>query len=533
MSEKNARISKLVYLLLTLWTSLLVVWLYDVSVQDGGLASWDGYDRCAWASSVWYDIRHFEISLLWKHTNAQVVWPPLHSWITGLLFVLFNPSLQTARFVCLISFFLTGIFLLRYFKLDQNTGFPAGCLAWGLFTSSPYAVHHSVSIMSELPGLCLVTAVLFSLPQLNQRNSKGMVAGVLLGLLFLFKYNYAVLTYAGILLTVLIQSRFSLKAFFSKTNLYILGIPLIVCFFWFLPEFNHKLEGFLFFASNNPNARTPFGWESLWYYPSQIAAVYFYHPAVFIVSLILIAAAFIHSPGSFWKHPAFHLFWIHFMAAVFHPMKDIRFVFIPMGLFFLLAGISLQILITRFKPSFYFKIALTMLSILCAGYIVSIQFRLTHELQLTQENRHEAVYQTLLSYIEKDDYTGLLSAHDFLPPPALNFYLATGLDDIPDRKSGQLSRWSFLYLMISTDAVADKSVEESIEILRHDLFIRQSTKVIFLQSMNPQQISRFDEPFGGAYQYGLLLDQLPELERIYEHEFRDIDLALKIYSVNG
>lgn len=522
-----------IQLLLLSWTTLLTAWLFDYSILNCELASWDGYERSAWASTIWYDIRHFNVYQLWHHTHQQVVWPPLHSWVTGILFVIFGASLETARLVCLGSLWISAFFMIRYYSLRNSAGIFAAVTSWLLFTTSPFMVHHATSIMSELPGLCLVLSVVFALQNKVDKSQSYVLPGILLGLLFLYKYNYAGITYAALFLSRWMQSGFALRGFITKNNLQLFGIPVAIFVIWMIPEMDDKIRGFRYFATNNPNARTPLSWQSIIMYPIQLPERFFMAPWVCYISGGIMTLALVLQPKRFISHPVFTLLWVHFLAAVLHPMKDIRFVFIPMGLWFLMTGISLQWLIEKFS-----WLRATMVTVLIA-LILSVltviaavkQKELYQTPQLSMEDRHEDIIRIVTEYIEKDDFAGLFISHDLFMPPAINFYFTIMMDTLPRPRYDEPQRWSFLYLLQPRESVLGQSEEEQIKAMRHELFVRRTNKVVILKSLAPERIANFELWYGGADEMSSLLPSMPEFQLQYEKRYDDINLLLQIYHI--
>ncbi len=534
LQSETVRLHAGIKLLFVSWTALLAAWLFEHSILGCELASWDGYERSAWGASIWYDIRHFDLFHLWRHTNEQVVWPPLHSWITGTLFVLFGASLETARLVCIGSLLLSAWFLFQYFNLQQVGAVAAAIVSWLLLTASPFIAHHATSIMSELPGLCLVYAVLVSLPKDNDQQQSFFLPGVLLGLLFLYKYNYAGLTYAALFLSRWMQSGFAIKGFITKQNLQYFGIPLLILALWFIPDLKEKIGGFAYFAANNPNARTPLSWESIILYPIRLPEVFFAADWVCYVSAGIMVIGLFLSPKRFVMNPVFTLFWVHFLAAVVHPMKDIRFVFIPMGMWFLLTGISLQWIIQRFLFLQTLPGKILTASVIAAFITISLsaQIPLYQKQHLSMETRHEGIIHILTGFVQHKDFTGLFISHDLFMPPAINFYFTTIMDTLPRRSYDEPQRWSFYYLLQPKESVAQTPVDESIKALRHEMFVRKTNKVIVLQSLAPEKIVNFDLWYGGAYVMSQRLNEMEELTLLYERRFSDIDLLVKVYRVH-
>lgn len=532
-TSEQIRLQTGIQIFYLIWTLLLAVWLFDYSIMGCELASWDDYERCAWASTIWYDIRYLDLFHFWRHTNEQVVWPPLHSWVTGILFIIFGASLETARLVCLSSLWISALFMFRYFVPYSVGGMFAAVVSWMLLTSSSFMVHHATSVMSEMPGLCLIFAVVVFIPKNDKENSSFIVPGVLLGLLFLYKYNFAGITFAALLLSRWLESGFAVRAFFTKANLQLFGIPLFMFIVWMIPNMDDKISGFAYFAANNPNARTPLSWASIVMYPKQLPTTFFMAPWVCYVSGGLMLLAFAFQPKRFITNPVFTLLWLHFLAAVLHPMKDIRFVFIPMGLWYLMTGISLQWVIQRFAwlQSMPSKVILSIGLITLTMMAAISQKELYQSPQLAMESRHKDVVRFITDYVEYDDFAGLLISHDLFMPPAINFYFTTMMDTLPRRSYKEPQRWSFFFLLQPRESVLHQNEEERIKALRHELFVRRTNKIIVLKSTAPEKIVNFETWYGGADEMRGVLEKMPEVHLSFEKRYDEINLLLKIYHI--
>ncbi len=525
------------FLLLAGWSLLLCFWFFQHTIRGGGMPCWDGWERCAKGANIWYDIRHLDFVLFWNHTNAQVVWPFLHSWVTGTLFVLFGPSLETARLVTLFSFFGSGIIILLYFiKRDNPFAWIAGCISWALFTTSPLVIQHAASIMSELPGLFLVLLVLFFWPEEGENNHrKAILAGIFMGLLFLYKYNYAFLTYFSLILAVFFREHFNVRKLFSTKYELLFGLPLAMLFLWLLPDLSRKVEGLVGFALNNPNVRMPFNLSFLLFYPKRVPLEYFSSPFLAIASVILFLIALFISKKLRLNNLVLACFLVHFLAAVLHPMKDTRFMFIPMGLFFVLTGESIEELLKRIFPVVQEKkqslLLLFLIPVLVPLAIYqTYTFRQSH---ISKEKFFLAPIQTIINHTDKDNRIAFLISHDQLSPPAISYYLTIEKDMIQSREDGSLSRWNYLFLFKSGEAVRSESIEERFKQLEYYLYIYKANKIITVQSTAPWSIQRFDELFGGNQEYAELVPQLEKYSLDFERDFKQTHSRVRVFTLEA
>ncbi len=516
------------------WTLLLCIWLYHYTIRGGGLPCWDEWERCAWASNIWYDLLHFDIVLFWNHTNTQVVWPFLHSWVTGILFVLFGPTLETARLVSLLSLFGSALILLYFFlKRADPFDWIAGIVAWILFSTSPLIIQHAASVMSELPGLFLVLLVLLVWPDNTETGKRRLIlAGFFMGLLFYYKYNYAFLTYFALITATLFKERFHIRVLLSKQYDLLFGLPLTMLLLWLLPSFSRKIAGLVGFALNNPNVRMPFTLSSFLYYPERIPLEYFASPFFAIASLVLVVIAVFLSKTIRLTNPVVTCFLIHFLAAVIHPMKDARFMFIPMGLFFLLTGESVSAMLRRIflisETRRHHAILLLLLPLLIPTFVY--QTKVFRQANISKEQFFLAPIQTVINHTQKTDNIAFLISHDQISPPAITYYLTTAHDIVQSREDGSLKNWNYLFLFEPGEKVRALSAEERRKQLEYFLYIFKSTKIITIQSTAPWSIARFESLFGGTHEYAELVSQLDKFTLDFERDFKQTYSRVRVYS---
>ncbi len=537
------RLSQFALVFLAAWTLVLSFWLYTYSIREGGLPCWDGFDRCAWGAGLWTTLKNGDFYLFWHYTNQQVVWPFLHSWMTTVMFLLFGPTLPAARMVALLSYVgcacLMMIWFIRARRIDsdQQTSNPfvhtvGAASAWVLFTTSPSVAAHAVSIMSEITGLLLVLAALCALPDKKEDSIwRTIVAGFFLGLLFYYKYNYAVLTFVGVGLSRLAKHRWSIAPFFQKQDLVLFGLPMVMLAAWLAPSFPAKMYGLVGFAVNNPERRTPFNFESLLYYPRLAPEEFFAHPLLLLLFAAPIVLTLIFTRRLGLSNPATACFLIHFAAAVIHPMKDIRFVFIPMGLFYLMAGESvigaLQLWKTESGRSRLWIVGAAMALVI----MLTIVFQTGFNRQPHTSRYHDylAPIQAMVDQVTPDDKIALLVSHDLANPPSLSYHLTKHLQVVQNPFDGTEWRWRHLYLFEKGEPVRAVPEEERFQNLRHSFFVGKADTVVTIQSTAPYKIARFDDLFGGAHEYANLVPYMSEFEMVFERTFFKTDALLRVY----
>jgi 4-amino-4-deoxy-L-arabinose transferase-like glycosyltransferase len=543
LTLNGSQLFKFFLFFLVAWTLVLSVWLYTYSIREGGLPCWDGFDRCAWGASLMTALQDGDFYVFWNYTNQQVVWPFLHSWITMAVFMVFGPTLPAARLIALGSYFGASCLILYWFvraqKLEtaQENAHPlyfavGAMVSWALFTTSPVVAAHAASIMSELPGFFLVMAALCALPKdENEPLWRTILAGFFLGLLFYYKYNFAVLTFVGVGLARFAKHRWAIPRLFQKQDLVLFGVPMVMLAAWLLPFMWAKLYGLLGFVVNNPEARMPFSILSLLYYPQLAPAEYFSHPFICLLLLAPIILTLIFSRRLDLSNPIIACFLIHFAAAFIHPMKDVRFIFIPMGLFYLIVGESFagmlqQWDVTQKKDRKWAVISATIL-LLIGVFLFQTNFNRKNHASRYQD--YLAPIHAFLDHVTVDDHIALLVSHDLVNPPAISFHLVKGLNTQQNPLDDLPWRWRHLYLFEKGEPVRAIPEEERFKNLRHEFYSGKTDTVVTLQSTAPWKIARFDDLFGGAHEYANLVPYMGEFELVFERTFFKTDALLRVY----
>lgn len=523
---------------IVLWTLALTVWIYIFSIRQGGAPNWDEYERLAWTSEIWINLKNGDFYQFWRHTNSQVIWPFLHSWITAFLFLVFGPSVASARLLSLGAFTGSGLLIFSIVSRQKfRYSWLGGVLAWCLFTTAPIVVQNAASIMSEMSGLFLVLLVLIFLPQKGDREKIGPIwaATLFLSLLFFYKYNYALLTWSALLLHRFVFAGYSLRRMAVKGNGILFGLPVFALAIWFLPYWDYKTQHFLNFLTNNPAARTPLGLDFFLYYPRQIPAAYYSFPWLFYASAAAVLSAFFLSKRMRFSNPFVACFVVHFLAAVVHPMKMERFQFIPMALFFILTGEALEIVFSRCLDRFQVKspTASYVSIVLCAAMLipaVQLQSRLYRSPQTRQGSTLLAPLQAILDRVETDDRIALLITHDLACTPSVNYYYISGLNRSTADLRNSFSRWRQVFLYQSKEEILSLDLEERIRKLRDILKENKDNKIVVLECTKPELIGYYEKMYGGTQEVVRLVSLLPEFALVYENEFPKEFARVSIYA---
>ncbi len=530
--NKNAYFVQVLGWFLAIWTIVLSLWLYLYSVRHGGIPCWDGFERCAWGAHIWRDIQHLDFYHLWVHSNAQVVWPPLHSWLIGLSFSFFGPSLAAARVISLMAFFASGIMTFCWFLRRRDVySWIGGTIAWALFATAPIVIQQAVGIMSEGVGLFFTLLVLFSLPQNDDaKASRWAWSGLILGSFFLYKYNYAFLTYSGILVAQYFQAKCSLRRMIRINNLLLFGLPVLLMVLWFLVDSKTKWENLMYFVVNNPAAHHPWGFSTLFYYPQVIPGSFFVIPWLCVLCLALVFLALPFGRKLTLSSPVTACCLVHFAAVTLHPMKIERFQFITMGLFFIMAGEAVVVLCTLFlqKRKLLWK-RLSLVGVVCLlAFIINYQTTKFRQPQLHQQNVYIAPLMAVADNMADADSMAIFITHEQDCPPAATFYLMTGKDTLQRDLYTNQSHWNYLFLFQPHETVLALSEEERLRHLNYELYLNKSNKIVIIESTEPSGIAIFPTVFAGVQEYIKLIPKLEKYHQVFERTFHKAKARVRI-----
>lgn len=524
---------------IVLWTMALAGWVYVYSIRQGGAPNWDEFERLAWASEIWQSLWRCDWFHFWRHTNSQVIWPFLHSWLTAFLFLLFGPAVAVARLLSLFAF-LGSSLMVFYAVVREQSRFSwlGGIAAWSLFTLSPIVINNSASIMSEMFGLWMTLLILLCLPRDESQEKTGrlLAPSIFLSLFFFYKYNFALLTWCALISYRFAVAGFSPRRMISRGNILLFGLPVAALAVWFLPFWSFKTQHFVNFLTNNPEARTPFGWDFWLYYFRSIPIVYYPSPILGFVSAAAVLFAGILDKRLRLSNPFLVCFAVHFLAAAVHPMKMERFQFIPMGLFFILTGQTAATLADWASDRFKIKDATQfwIAALVCAAILipsVHIHSRAYRNPIIKQGSPHFAPMQAMLDHVETSDRVALLITHDLLCTPSVNYYYISGKNQSTIDLRRGVVQWGMIFLYQSKTEILAMDADKQIQTLRKTLQRTNSNKIAVLESTRPELIGYFDKMYGGTQEIIRLVSLLPEFALVYEKEFPKEYARVRIYAL--
>lgn len=162
---------------------------------------WDESHHGFYALQIFNDLRLADWGSFWEHTNNQALWMPLHSWLVGAFLYCFGFSYTTARCASLLLFFLSSILVyLIALALSAETGWLIGLIAVVVYLTSPALLHLAVLNMQEMLGMfiCLLTVYFMVKASRLDAAWKYLVIGLLIGLAYWAKQNFAIVLTMGI-----------------------------------------------------------------------------------------------------------------------------------------------------------------------------------------------------------------------------------------------------------------------------------------------------------------------------------------------
>ena len=289
---------KLIWRTLFCCFALVVGWsIYHLIIRLSGDFGWDEASHSLKGLLIAHDFKSGDwVSLLYD-TYRQVYWPPLHSWLTAISFLVSGPSAISARCVSLIFFLLTALVIyVAALQFGQPRKEVAATVATLLFLTSPPVILSSAQAMLEIPGLfCLSLSVLIHtwLNAKTRSPSAHMWLGVAIVLTYFTKTNYGILLIIVVALSALLSA--GARGLFSRQNFYTF-LPVAVAFaIWFAypPKIASTLAALI-----NVAEMEPYSLEGFFYYPKVMLHLWgsIWQSAIPVLALIM-AFKYRRNPG--------------------------------------------------------------------------------------------------------------------------------------------------------------------------------------------------------------------------------------------
>lgn len=321
--------------------SLFVGWsIYTRVILPSGAFGWDEAAHALRGLIIADDIKQGDWLGFLYDSYRQVYWPPGHSWLTGIAFLIGEPSTVTARAVSLISFVMAASAIyLAALQLTKRNSELAAIIAGTLFMTSPSLITFASLSMLEIPGLLFLILTFLAYFKLSHAPGSPPRPYVLLGLAITATYfirsNYAILVFLAIFINSLIEAEFRPQSLLTRNNLYAV-LPMLVVFpIWF--AYPPKLIDTWRMLINQPVGVTdPFSLGGFLFYPLAFFRV---SGSVWTFALLLSSLVL----GLRFRHDKnirflIALVLIQVFIGQVHQTKVDRYVFPAMPALFLLAG---------------------------------------------------------------------------------------------------------------------------------------------------------------------------------------------------
>ena len=292
---------KLIWRLLLFGFTLVVGWsIYRFIIRPSGPFGWDEAAHALKGLLIAHDVKSGDWLSFLFDTYGQVYWPPLHSWLTAIAFLLWPPSTISTRIVSLILFLLTvPVIYIAALQFRQPQKEVAATVATLLFLTSPLIILFSAQAMLEVPGLFFLSLTLLIYIWLNaapRSPSAHIWLGLAIAATYFTRTNYGVLLIVVVAITTLLDARSGRTPLFSRPNFYTI-LPIAVAFaVWF--AYPPKIASTLKALINEPFGINAYSLEGFLYYPNVVLHLSgsIWQSAVLVIAVIV---AF-----RYWRNPA-------------------------------------------------------------------------------------------------------------------------------------------------------------------------------------------------------------------------------------
>lgn len=264
----------------------------------------DEADHANAAIELYQSIR----SGLWNNIvyafQRQAFYPPLHSIGTAFVYFIFSPSWFSSRLPSLLFFVITACLLtictyrasrsLHKNYLEQL--FATSITTLGFITSNIIIVHSALSML-ELCGVFTISLCLYYLTKHEEdilySRSKAFIFAVLCFLIFLAKYNFAIISIPGLFFAFLTPRE---RPYFGSSAIYAGIAVILLCAGWI---FASSPTSFVSFLTGHPSYVPLLSAENIFFELNSWLFEYSVHPiaaALFLV-LAFIGAKNYHLPS--------------------------------------------------------------------------------------------------------------------------------------------------------------------------------------------------------------------------------------------
>ncbi|OGC04061.1 hypothetical protein A2276_05530 [candidate division WOR-1 bacterium RIFOXYA12_FULL_43_27] len=274
MQDRKNLLGLIVILILGIVVS---IWAYYYLVIPRDIFYWDESHHALYGLQIFSDLKNLNWEQFWFDTNKQALWPPVHSWFLGAWFLIFGPSYVSARSFSLLPFL--GIALLTYLiavKINRENGVLVGISSSFLvLISSAFLKQGTECMIEALSAFFSLLFFFFFLHSVKKdRNLSYFLSGLLLGFLFIVKYQYAVVFGFAVFVFGI------LERLWVKYGLLFAGFFAVVALWFLIPPTDKKI-GMMFYAWGTAawsHGGTVTLWDKITYYPLGIVKYYSFSP---------------------------------------------------------------------------------------------------------------------------------------------------------------------------------------------------------------------------------------------------------------
>ncbi len=313
--------------------------IFTYTILPGGPFGWDEASHAIWGLLITDDLQRRDWLGVIYDSYRQVYWPPLHSWLTGIGFLIAGPTAIAARGVSVVAFVLLSLVVYATAKLmRQQEGELAGITAAILLLSSPPLVRFAARSMLEIPALLALSLTLLIYVKATGGESsprQPLLLGLGMSMTYFAKPNYGILLLVTLVITLCIDARFRPRLLLTRFNLYT-AVPMVIIFaIWF--AYPAKATATWRLLIHHPTGvAQPYSIEGFLYYPR---AMYDASGSVWLFALLLVSllAAFRFRRNKTVRF-LIVLVLIQILIAQLHQAKRGRHILPVMPALFLLAG---------------------------------------------------------------------------------------------------------------------------------------------------------------------------------------------------
>lgn len=323
--------------------------LFVTHILNGDAFTKEEAQHAVYSLWLFKDLRGFDLGAFGYDTQRQMYWPFLHSWVQSAFFLLFGPSIISARSLSLLLYAITLILIYAVAtRFCDRHGRKVGMLSVVLALTSPMMIRYATE--NTLEGLGALVFMLsfyyYTICEERKLFYEYLILGFLIGLSIYTNYLYAYLmipafmVVTGIKLGPLVVEGVHLQKEGEKTaipflwwaykKLIILAVLMTFIAAWFLTaSFSRKIMLFLQAIFRYSGGEEVYGlWNGLLYYPRIIIENYAFSPWLGLLIVIAIFKPFVATNYRQLKK-IYTLIWtILVLVALTVPTKAPQFIYI-------------------------------------------------------------------------------------------------------------------------------------------------------------------------------------------------------------